>query len=159
MGTRAEHLAERVEQGANELIAAVQNLTDQQWQTRCGSENRTVAVLVHHVGTMYPVEVDVIQTLIDKGGMRDLVWDAVDGINAEHATTNEDVEPQSAIDLVRQNSVRAADVIRNLTDEQLDAVAPSGLHWQAPLSVQFFVEHHPVAHPYIHLESIKAALA
>ncbi len=45
-----------------------------------------------------------------------------------------------------------------LTDEQLDRVAPTDLHWGAPLTVQFFVEHHPIAHPYIHLESIRTAL-
>src|SRR5207248_8386327 len=48
--------------------------------------------------------------------------------------------------------------VRGLSDEQLDRVAPTALHWQAPLTVQFFIEHHPIAHPHIHLESIRTAL-
>jgi hypothetical protein len=68
------------------------------------------------------------------------------------------VDKAATIALVQQNVATAAAVVRGLTDEQLDRAAPTGLHWDAPLSVQFFVEHHPIAHPYMHLESIRAAL-
>ena len=67
MSPRAEQLARRVEQGPQDLIAAVQNLTDEQWGTRCGSEQRSVEVLVHHVGTMYPLEAEVVTT-VARGG-------------------------------------------------------------------------------------------
>jgi hypothetical protein len=158
MTTRAEQLAQRVEQGAHDLIAAVQHLSEEQWRTPCGDENRSLGVLVHHVGAMYPLEADVVRTLAAEGGMPGLGWEAVNGINADHATTNADVDPATAMHLVHQNSALAAEVVRNLTDEQLDRVAPNGLHWSAPLTVQFFVEQHPIAHPYIHLESITTAL-
>ena len=158
MGARAEALARRVEQGAEDLIAAVEGLSDAQWSTPCGDEQRTVGVLVHHVGTMYPIEADVVNTLVRDGQMLDLKWEAVHGINRDHATGNVDVDKATAISLVRQNVGVAAEAVRALSDEQLDQIAPNGLHWGAPLTVQFFIEHHPIAHPYIHLESIQAAL-
>ena len=37
-------------------------------------------------------------------------------------------------------------------------VAPNGLAWNAPMTVQNFIENHPIAHPYSHLESIRTAL-
>lgn len=158
MTPRSEALAQRVEQGALDLIAAVESLSAEQWKTPCGDEQRTVGVLVHHVGVMYPLEADVVRTLAADGGMPGLGWDAVNGINADHATANADVDIHSAISLVRDNSAIAAAAVRSLTDEQLDRVAPNGLHWAAPLTVQFFVEHHTIGHPYIHLASIKTAL-
>jgi hypothetical protein len=159
MSERAEALARRVEQGAEELIAAVQDLTDEQGATCCDGEGRSIGVLVHHVGTMYPIEADVVTTLARDGAMPGLDWAAVDGINREHAAGQADVDQATAIALVRANVGMAAAAVRALTDEQLDREAPNALHWGAPLSVQFFVEHHPIAHPYIHLESIRAALA
>lgn len=155
---RAEQLAQRVEQGAQHLIAAVQDLTDEQWQTMCPNEKRTVGVLVHHVGTAYALEAGAVTMLATEGAIPGVDVAAVDTINAEHAAANADVDKATAIALVRRNNPLAIEAVRKLTDEQLDRVAPNGLHWHAPLTVQFFVEHHPVAHPYIHLASIQAAL-
>ncbi len=158
MTSRAEQLAERVAEGAQHLIDSVQNLTDEQWRTMCPNEKRTVGVLVHHVGTAYALEAGAVTALATQGGIPGVDVAAVDQINAEHAAANADVDKGTAIAVIRQNNPLAVAAVRALTDEQLDRLAPNGLHWDAPLTVQFFVEHHPVAHPYIHLSSIKAAL-
>jgi hypothetical protein len=158
MSRRAEELARRVEQGAAELIAAVEGLSEAEWTTICPDEQRSVGVLVHHVGAAYPEEADIITALASAGGMAGLTWDAVNQGNQEEASSHAEVDHATAIALVRENVATAARVVRGLTDEQLDRVAPTELHWGAPLTVQFFVEHHPIAHPYAHLESIRAAL-
>jgi hypothetical protein len=158
MASRAEQLAERVEQGAQNLIDYVQDLTDEQWKTYCPNEKRTVGVLVHHVGSAYQLEAGAVTMLATDGAIPGVDVDMVDKMNAEHAIANADVTKEEAIRLVRENHPAAAEAVRQLTDEQLDKVAPTGLHWDAPLTVQFFVEHHPVGHPWIHLASIKAAL-
>lgn len=158
MATRAEVLAERIEQGAEEFIAAVENLSDEQWQTPCGSEQRSVGVLVHHVGTMYPIEADVVRMLAENGEAPGVDWPAVHGINANHATTNAAADKSAAIALVRNNVQAAVETVRGLSDAQLDRVAPNALAWNAPMTVQNFIENHPIAHPYSHLESIQIAL-
>ena len=158
MSTRAEELARRIEQGAEDLITAVEGLGDAEWTTICPDEQRTVGVLVHHVGAAYPEEAEIITSLASEGGMPGLTWDAVDQANSEEASSHTEVDKATAIALVRENAATAATVVRGLTDEQLDRVACTDLHWGAPLTVQFFVEHHPIAHPHMHLESIRAAL-
>ena len=158
MSTRAEELARRVERGAAELIATVEGLSDAEWATICPDEQRSVGVLVHHVGAAYPDEADIITALASEGGIPGLTWEAVDQGNREEASRHSEVDKATAIALVRENAAKAATVVRGLTDEQMDRVAPTELHWGAPLTVQFFVEHHPIAHPYMHLESIRAAL-
>jgi len=158
MPSRAEQLAQRVEDGAQDLIAAVQDLSDEQWNTLVAAENRTVGVLVHHVAVSYPDEAALITVLATEGGFSDVDWDAVDADNAQHAAANDGVDKETAITLLRQNSVIAADTVRGLYDAQLDRVAPNSLQWDAPLTVQYFVEQHPIAHPYIHLENIRKAV-
>src|SRR4051812_13542274 len=158
MSTRAEELARRVEQGAAELIAAVEGFSAAEWSTTCPDEQRSVGVLVHHVGAAYPNEAVNIIALASEGGMPGLTWDVVKQYNLEEANYNAGVDKAAAIALVRQNVATAATMVRGLTDEQLDRVATTDLHWGAPVTVQFLVEHHPIAHPYIHLESIRAAL-
>jgi len=151
-------LAERIEQGAEEFIAAVESLSDEQWQTPCGSEQRSVGVLVHHVGIMYPIEADVVRMLAENGEAPGVDWPAVHGINADHATTNAAADKSAAIALVRNNVQAAVETVRGLSDAQLDRVAPNALAWNAPMTVQNFIENHPIAHPYSHLESIQIAL-
>jgi len=151
-------LAERIEQGAEEFIAAVESLSDEQWQTPCGSEQRSVGVLVHHVGTMYPIEADVVRMLAENGEAPGVDWPAVHGINANHATTNAAADKSAAIALVRNNVQAAVETVRGLSDAQLDRVAPNALAWNAPMTVQNFIENHPIAHPYSQLESIQIGL-
>ncbi len=158
MSKRSDLLAQRVADGAQNLIDFASGLTDAQWNTTCGGEHRSVGTLVHHVGTMYPIEADVVNALATNGSAPGVTWDVVDNINADHASTNSATSKQAAIDLIRTNSIAAVDAVRALTDEQLDRTAPNELHWLAPMTVQFFVEQHPIAHPFIHLQSIKAAL-
>jgi hypothetical protein len=158
MATRAEVLSDRIAQGAEEFIAAIEALSDAQWQTLCGDEQRSVGVLAHHVGTMYPIEADVARMLAEQGEAPGVDWPTVHGINADHASANAGAGKAAAIALIRENVKVPVDTVRGMSDAQLDRLAPNGLASNAPMTVQNFIENHPIAHPYIHLESIRAAL-
>ncbi len=159
MSQRAEALADRVEQGARELIAAVEAMSDENWGTDCPGEQRSVGTLVHHVGAAYLAERDLVLALATGQDMSSLTWEMVDQGNAQHAGEHAHCTKEEALDLIRRSSASAAEAIRGLSDEQLDRTVRLRLHWEAPLSVQYVIEQHPVAHPYIHLESIRAALS
>lgn len=158
MGTRAEQLAGRVEQGARDLAAAVVGLSEAEWRTVCPGDGRAVGVLVHHVAAAYPAEVGLIATLASGGSIPGLTRAAVDQLNAQHAAAHAGAGKAETLDLLRRASAEAATAIRALDDAQLDRVATTAVHWDAPLTVQYVIEQHPVAHPYIHLECIHAAL-
>ena len=61
---RSQALAERLEQGARALTTLAGGLTDAQWQTRIPKDGRKVGVVVHHVATMYPLEIQLAQAEI-----------------------------------------------------------------------------------------------
>ncbi|HEU5100004.1 MAG TPA: DinB family protein [Roseiflexaceae bacterium] len=159
MGTRSEALAARVEQGAQTLIAFVEGRTDAEWQTVCTDDGRTVGVLVHHIATALLAEAEAVKLLADGKAIAGLTWAVVDQANAQHASQHSHTSQHEAVELLRHNSAIAAETIRALSDEQLDLAAPNSLHADAPMTTQFWIENHPLAHAYRHLASIRAAIS
>ena len=156
MSKRAEALAARVELGARELIAFVEGCSDAEWEAYVPDEGRTAGVLVHHVATMYPVELDLVKTLASGQAIAGVTWEMVDQMNAQHEQEHADCSKEGALELLKRNSALAADGIRALSDEELDRAAPISLHWDAPLTTQYFIEEHPIGHSFHHLASIRA---
>ena len=62
------------------------------------------------------------------------------------------------LDLLRENSRKAADRVRKLSDKELDNSANVSLNANAPLTAQFFIEDHALRHSFQHLESILGAI-
>jgi hypothetical protein len=155
---RAHALAERLEQGARALADLAGGLTEAQWQTRLPKDGRKVGVVVHHVASMYPLEIDLAGKLAAGQPITGVTWDDVAAVNAAHAAEHDGVTTAAALDLLRRNSAAAAAAIRKLSDEQLDRAAPVSLNGDAPLTCQFFVEDHALRHSFHHLARIRAAL-
>jgi hypothetical protein len=159
MSKRAVALAERIEEGAATLAAFAEGLTETEWHTPVtASDRRTVGVVVHHVASIYPVEVDVAQSMATGTSVAEVTWDVVAGINARHAQENAQVGRAETVELLRRNARDAAAAVRRFTDAELDRAAPFGLSYGAPVTTQFVVEDHAVRHSWHHLARIRAAL-
>lgn len=158
MSQRTEALAVRLERGASELATFASGLTDAQWQTRLPKDGRKVGVVVHHVATMYPLEIQLAQVLAAGKPVTGVTWDDVNALNANHAREHDGVTKEAALELLRRNSTAAAAAIRALSDEELDLAAPVSLDADAPLTCQFMLEDHAVRHSYHHLAIIRRAL-
>jgi DinB superfamily len=155
---RANALAERLEQGARALGDLASTLTEIEWQTRIPGDGRKVGVVVHHVATMYPLEVQLAQALGQGKPIEGVTWDVVHEMNARHAKENNAVTKQAALDLLRRNSTEAAAAIRAISDDELDRAAAVSLNADAPLTCQFMLEDHAVRLSYHHLAKIRTAL-
>jgi hypothetical protein len=158
MSQRTEALADRLEQGARALVTFASALTEAQWQTRVPKDGRKVGVTVHHVATMYPLEIKLAQRLAGGEPVAGVTWDDVNALNAKHAREYDAVTKEAALDLLRRSSAAAAAAIRALSDDELDQAAPVSLNSDAPLTCQFFLEDHAVRHSYHHLARIRGAL-
>lgn len=155
---RSEALATRLEAGARALANFAETLSEAEWQTRLPRDGRKVGVVVHHVASMYPIEIQLAGLLAAGQPITGVTWDAVARINSDHARENDNVNKETALALLKANSELAAAAIRAFTDEQLDHAAPVSLNSDAPLSCQFFLEDHAVRHSYHHLAGIRAAV-
>ena len=158
MSDRANALADRLELGARRLAAFANVLTEAQWQARVPGDGRKVGVVVHHVATMYPLEIQLAQTLARRRPVTGVTADAVNRINADHARRHDAVSKEEALDLLGRNSAAAGDVIRALSDDDLDGAASVSLYGGAVLTCQFMLEDHAVRHSYHHLAVIRGAV-
>jgi len=155
---RAAALADRLEEGARALIAFASDLTEDDWKVRTPHDGRTIGVIVHHVASVYPIEIQLAQTVAAGQAVTGVTAEVINQMNASHATDNAGVTKENAIDLLRENSAAAAAAIRALSDEQLAAAAPVSLYADAPLTCQFVLEDHAVRHSYHHLARLRRAL-
>jgi hypothetical protein len=155
---RADALAVRLEQGAQALAEFASGLTEAEWQTPVPKDGRKIGVIVHHVASVYPIEIQLAQTLAKGEPVSGVSWDAVHNMNAGHAQEFAAATKQQALELLRANSAAAAAAIRALSDEELDRAAGLSLNDDAPLSCQFMLEDHAVRHSYHHLAVIRRTL-
>jgi len=155
---RADDLATRLEQGARALAAFASDLSDAEWNTRLPGDGRTVGVVVHHVASVYPVEIDLARTVARGQAITGVTPKDIDAMNASHATEHAAVTKAAALELLRGNSLEASSAIRALGDDELERAAPVSLYADAPLTCQFVLEDHAVRHSYHHLARIRAAL-
>jgi hypothetical protein len=154
---RADLLADRIEQGASLLAAFAEGLSDAEWSLAgMANDRRTIGVIVHHVATMYPIEVDVARVIASGTAVTDVTWEVVAELNAKHARENACVTRAAALELLRRNSREAAAAVRAFTNEELEQAAPFSLSVGAPVTAQFVIEDHALRHSWHHLARIRA---
>jgi hypothetical protein len=160
MSRRAELLAARIEEGAAGLAAFAEGLPDAEWATPTSATDlRTVGQIVNHVALVYPIEIDLARAIAGGNAVTDVTWEVVADLNAGHAREHAKVLKAEALDLLRNNSRKAAEAVRAFSDEELDRAAPFSLSFGAPVTAQFVIEDHAVRHSWHHLARIRRALA
>ena len=159
MSKRAELLADRIEEGAAGLAAFAEGLSESEWRTPVSStDRRPIGVIVHHVASVYPLEVDLARTIAGGTAIADVTWEVVAQGNAAHAKEQAEVTKAAALELLRRNSRQAADAVRSFTDDELDRAAPFSLSFGAPVTAQFVIEDHALRHSWHHLARIRKAV-
>lgn len=157
-GTRAGTLAARLEAGAAALAELASSLNDDEWQRRIPGDGRKVGVVVHHVASVYPIEIQIASTIGRGEPMVGVTMNDVHAMNARHAVEHDGVTRSAALHLLAVNSADAAAAIRALSDDALDRAATASLYDDAPVTCQFVLEDHAVRHSYHHLAVIVRAL-
>src|SRR6266700_4699660 len=119
VGRRAELLADRIEEGAAVLAAFAEGLSEEEWRAPVSATDRRPAgVIVHHVASMYPIEIDVARAVASGKAVTDVTWDVVAELNAKHAHEHAEETKATALELLRRNSHEAANAVRAFTDRK-----------------------------------------
>lgn len=158
MSKRSDALADRLEQGATALGNFAAALTEDEWELRTPKDGRKIGVIVNHVATVYPLEIQFAQTVARGETVTGLTGEVINKMNAEHAGANDGVTKAQTLELLRQNSAEAAAAIRALSDEELDRAVPVSLYADATVTCQFVLEDHAVRHSYHHLARLRSAV-
>jgi len=158
VNNRANALADRLILGAKNLAKVVENLSDSDWNKPVLGDGRSIGIIVHHVASVYPIEIELAQVIANGNSITEVTQNAIDEMNAAHAIENNKPDKKSTLELLKTNSEQAAKIIRNFTNEELDNSARVSLYYDAPLTAQFFIEDHALRHSYHHLGKIKMSL-
>src|SRR5207302_9752245 len=138
VGRRSALLADRIEEGAALLAAFAEGLSEEEWHAPVSAtDRRSVGLIVHHVASMYSIEIAVARAIANGQAVTEVTWDAVAELNAKHADEHADETKATALELLRRNSHEAANAVRMYTDEELDRATPFSLSFGAPVTAQF----------------------
>ena len=155
MGERAERLARQFEEAHNELIAAVQGFSDQQWTAMCTNEGRPVNVMAHHIAEGYRFSIGLVQAMASGQPLPAISMEQLDQLNAQHAQQNASCTRQEALDLLRQRGAQVLSTLRGLSDEQLDQ---SGTVFGRQMTAEQLAHMLAIGHLQGHRQSIRQAV-
>jgi len=158
MNTRAQLLSQRIEQGFEAMAEYAQGLSESQWQTVIPPDGRKAGVIIHHVASVYPIEVHLAREVASGKAVEGITWSGVAEMNAKHAQDHAAAGKAETIDLLRRQGHAAAEAVRAFTDAELDRAAAVSLNAAAPLTAQFLIEDHAIRHSWHHLAKIRAVL-
>ena len=141
------------------LAAFAEQLSDEEW-TRpvSATDRRPVGVIVNHVASVYPVEIEVARAVAGGNAVTEVTWEAIADMNAKHASEQSGTNKADTLELLRRNSREAAAAVRTFTDAELDQAAPFSLSFGAPVTAQFVIEDHALRHSWHHLARIRKAV-
>lgn len=120
MGTLGESLAIRLEQANEELIRAVESVSDERWTAACPDDGRQINVVAHHVAVGHTSIAGIVQVAAQGGPMPPITMDVIHQGNAEHAREHAGCSRAETVALLRTNGAAAATLVRGLSDEQLN---------------------------------------
>ena len=159
MSTRAEQLADELQQVTDEVAAYIERIPDEPWQGTCAAEQCTVAAVACHIADSYSPILEGLVKPVAEGtegprySMEELAqW------NAAAARENAAQPKAVALERLRTQAPPAIDYVRGLSDEQLQRTGtlPFG---GDPMTAEAVIEHILIGHPREHLASIQAVTA
>jgi hypothetical protein len=159
--TRGQVLATRLEEATNTLLAQVEPCSEAQWCASAPNEDRSVGTMVHHIAIQAPV-VAGWGAQVGQGEIPPVTMEIVHAENATHAAAHASPDKAETLALLRRNTAIAVDILRGLSDAQLDRTVPLPLVGGQPFSAQMVIEMVLIGHiqgyPHSHLPNIEAAL-
>lgn len=158
MRRRGNDLADCFERANSAVIATVAGCSDEQWQRTCNAEGWSVGVTAHHLATAYPAVAGFVQLMATGQPLPNFTGEMLDAGNAEHARKHANCSKAETLEMLRQQGQAAAELLRGLSDEQLDRSAPVAFANNAEMSAQQITEMVLIGHPQQHCESIKQAV-
>lgn len=155
MGARAEELGRKFDATCAEFNKVVEGLSDADWRKVTSAEKWPVAVVAHHVAQGHAGISGLVHLVAKARPLPGLTVEMRDAGNAQHAKDFANVTRAETLGLLKANSEKASELIRGLSDAELDRSA-SVLAGMPAVTAQQAVEGILINHVNEHLGSIRA---
>ena len=163
--SRAEALAEQFDEAIAAFADYLGSLSPEQWRTTARNnpkiqmgddEDRPVGVVAHHVGDSIPLISEIIRRRAIGEPMQPFTMADINGANAKHAAANPDPDQAETVAMIRDNAARASELVRSLSDDQLERVSEGA---QGTDTVESVIRRVLIGHVAWHEGSIRATVA
>jgi hypothetical protein len=122
---RSGGLADDFARANAEAVAFAGSCTDEQWALTVPGEGWAVGVVLHHIAEGHAHGVRWLGEMASGRGVTD-TGESIDKENAAHAVRAEATRRDETVALLRLNGAQLEEVLRALSDEELDRAAPFG---------------------------------
>ena len=155
MSQRTTELAERFLSFNNDMIAFVENCSEENWKKVCPGEQWPVGVVARHVAAGHYRAVGLAKMIVAGKELPELTDEAIDQSNAQHADKHADCTKEEVLGLLRENGTSLVDFVTELDDADLDSTGQLPLVG-GTIDTQQFVENIIILSATDHLENMKA---
>jgi uncharacterized damage-inducible protein DinB len=153
----ANQFARRFRTINEEMIAFVEQCDADAWRRSCAGEGWSVAVVAHHVASVLPAFIEIVEALASgRASASRISMAEVHASNEQHARDYDNVGKEDVLELLRTQGDRMASLLRGLNDQQLSVVttAFAGQQWTLSQVVELVV----IGHSRMHLASMHDAV-
>jgi hypothetical protein len=162
--SRAEALAADLESSYTTFATYLESLSPDQWRTPAANhpqiaagedERRLVGVIAHHVGETVPMFAERARRIATGEPLDPMSLAEMDAANARHAAVHTNPDQTETVAMLRDNVERASEMIRELSDDDLDRPGAGELSsWTAEQLIRRVL----IGHATWHEGSIRATL-
>src|SRR5690348_12381152 len=156
---RAADLAAKLERANAAVSAALENCSEAQLKQTCEGEGWPVTVAAHHVAVSHTGIAGLVQLIANGQPLPAITREMIDAGNAQHAKEFANVSREETLAALRKEGRAAVEMVRGLSDEQLDRTAPMAFAGGAEWTAEQVIERVLIGHPIGHGESINGAIA
>jgi hypothetical protein len=152
--SRAKELAERFTAYNNEVIACVENCSEEDWGKTCPYEGWTVGVVARHIPIHYGI-VGWVKRIAAGEELPERNWDAVNQWAEGWAQENAGCTKNDALRALRDEGASVASYVAGLSDADLDRRAYLSLTGR-DISIPELIEDHIMGR--VHYDSLQAGI-
>ena len=142
----------------DELAAAIEAYTQEQWRTIVPEEDRSAAVMFHHMVSGYLFAAGLAVELVAKKQLPPVTMETIHEINNQHADQHASVTRGDVLRALQENKAQTIRQIKSITDEQMEITATFALMGGQPISVENLLTYLLINHGTAHFEAVKTAV-
>jgi DinB superfamily len=157
MGARGEALAKQFETKANETTAAIERLSDADWNKVTAAEKWSVGVVAHHIASSHEGLSGLVKMLADGKPGPNFPMEVIHAGNAKHAREFANVSKADTLALHKKNAAAASATLRSIADTEFDR-SGAVLNGRPPMSAGQLAGGLLCGHMDEHLGSIRATV-
>lgn len=156
MNEQAKELAAQFDRFNRGLISFVEACSEEDWKKETAEEKWSVGVVARHVAAGHYGAMEFAKKIITDEPLPDLTMDAINQMNAQHASEHAECTKSEVLELLKKNGSSITGFVEELSEAELDRTGHMELTGGA-ISTRQFIENIILQSGGEHFDNMKKA--